>query len=124
MRSLEEAIIRTMAQFGIVAGRLQGSTGVWLEPETPRARKICAMGVKCSRWVTMHGLALNVNTDLSYFDYIVPCGISDKRVTSMKAELGTEVDIEEVKNVLRHEFGSVFHAKILQTHEDTDVFNS
>lgn len=124
MRSLEEAIIRTMAQFGIVAGRLQGSTGVWLDPETPHARKICAMGVKCSRWVTMHGLALNVNTDLSYFNYIVPCGISDKRVTSMKAELGAEVDIEEVKNVLRHEFGSVFHANILHKHEDTDVFNS
>jgi lipoyl(octanoyl) transferase len=121
MRSLEEAIIRTMAQFGITAGRLPGATGVWLDPDTANARKICAMGVKCSRWVTMHGFALNVNTNLDYFGYIVPCGISDKRVTSMKAELNAEVDIEEVKNVLRHEFGKVFEANILHFHENMEV---
>lgn len=123
MRSLEEAIIRTIAHYGIKAGRLQGATGVWLEPETPQARKICAMGVKCSRWVTMHGFALNVNTDMRYFDYIVPCGIGDKKVTSMKSETGHEVDMEEVKDTLRHEFSNVFNAEILHSPVDKDVLN-
>jgi lipoyl(octanoyl) transferase len=114
MRNLEEVIIRTLSHYGIVAGRLPGATGVWLDAEVKgRARKICAMGVRCSRWVTMHGFALNVNTDLHYFGYIVPCGITDKSVTSMEQELGKTVDEQEVKNILRHEFGRVFDAEIV-----------
>ncbi len=117
MRNLEEVIIRTLASYGIEAGRLPGSTGVWLDPDVPgRARKICAMGVRSSRWMTMHGFALNVNTDLKYFGYIVPCGISDKQVTSIQAELGKVVDEQEVKEKLKQEFGSVFGAKILPFH--------
>lgn len=109
MRSLEEVIIRTIAHFGIEGGRLPGATGVWLDADDPaKARKICAMGVKCSRWVTIHGWALNVNTDLRYFDYIVPCGISDKGVTSLQRELGREVDMEQVKSRLKDEFETVF----------------
>jgi lipoyl(octanoyl) transferase len=116
MRSLEEVIIRTLAHYGIEAGRLAGSTGVWLDPEEKgKARKICAMGVKCSRWVTIHGWALNVNTDLNYFNYIVPCGITDKSVTSMNKELGRQVDEEEVKELLKKEFAAVFGAKIVLT---------
>src|SRR5690606_19392472 len=85
MRSLEEVIINAIAYYGIEAGRLPGSTGVWLDADNPsKARKICAMGVRCSRWITMHGFALNVNTDMRFFDYIVPCGIGDKAVTSMQ----------------------------------------
>jgi lipoyl(octanoyl) transferase len=114
MRNLEEVIIRTMAHYGLVCGRLPGSTGVWLDADIKgKARKICAMGVRCSRWVTMHGFALNVNTDLKYFDYIVPCGITDKSVTSMQRELGATIDALEVKDILRHEFGSVFNAEII-----------
>jgi len=114
MRNLEEAIIRLLAHYGIEGGRLPGSTGVWLDADVPgRARKICAMGVRCSRWVTMHGLALNVNTDLRYFDYIVPCGITDKSVTSLEKELGRPVDEQEVKTLLWHEFGTVFEAEIV-----------
>lgn len=114
MRSLEEVIIRTLAFYGIKADRLQGATGVWLDPEVPgRARKICAMGVRCSRWITIHGFALNVNTDLKYFDYIVPCGISDKAVTSMERELGFRVSEQDVRNVLRTEFGKVFESDIV-----------
>lgn len=100
MRLLEEAIILTLNDFGIKAGRIPGLTGVWLDDENGRnagpARKICALGVKASRWVTMHGFALNVNTDLSYFGHIVPCGIADKAVTSMQAELGQPVPMAEV----------------------------
>jgi lipoyl(octanoyl) transferase len=115
MRSLEEVIILTLAHYGIEASRLPGATGVWLDAGTVgRERKICAMGVKCSRWMTMHGFALNVNTDLSFFNYIVPCGINDKQVTSMEKELGRKVDVIEVKNVLKQEFGRVFIAEILQ----------
>ena len=114
MRGLEEVMIRMLAQYGIEAGRLQGSTGVWLDADVAgRARKICAMGVRCSRWVTMHGFALNVNTDLNYFNYIVPCGITDKSVTSMQKELGREVDEDEVKGRLITEFGNVFNATIV-----------
>jgi lipoyl(octanoyl) transferase len=113
MRSLEEAIIRTIAHYGIEGDRLPGSTGVWLEPNTPRARKICAMGVRCSRWITIHGFALNVNTDLNYFNYIVPCGIVDKSVTSMEKELGRKVNMEEVKEILVKEFAFVFNANII-----------
>lgn len=118
MRSLEEAIIRTLAQFGIEGDRLPGATGVWLNPDDPsRARKICAMGVRCSRWVTIHGFALNVNTDLRYFDYIVPCGISDKKVTSMEKELGHKVDEAAVKKILKREFATVFKADIVPFNE-------
>lgn len=114
MRFLEEVIIRTLAHYNITAGRLPGCTGVWLDPDNAaKARKICAMGVRCSRWMTMHGFALNVNTDMRYFDYIVPCGITDKTVTSMQKELGREVDFEEVKNILVQEFATVFEAEIL-----------
>lgn len=120
MRSLEEAIIQTLAQYGINSDRLPGATGVWLEPNTPRARKICAMGVRCSRWVTMHGFALNVNTELSYFDRIVPCGISDKGVTSMEQELGKKVDMEAVKQLLKEAFGRIFNARLV-THAPQEL---
>ena len=114
MRSLEEVMIRMLKRYGVTAGRLPGSTGVWLDADVPgQARKICAMGVRCSRWVTMHGFALNVNTDLNYFNYIVPCGITDKSVTSMQKELGHIVDEQEVKDMLREEFAHVFEAEIL-----------
>jgi lipoyl(octanoyl) transferase len=114
MRNLEEVIIRTLAHYNIEAGRLPGATGVWLDPDIKgKARKICAMGVRCSRWVTMHGFAFNVNTDLRYFDYIVPCGITDKSVTSLQKELGHTVEVQEVKDILRHEFGIVFNAEII-----------
>lgn len=114
MRFLEEAVIATLAHFGIVATRFDGLTGVWLDPETPKARKICAMGVKCSRWITMHGIALNVNPDLSYFGNIVPCGIQDKAVTSMAAELGRQIDLNEVREVLSQQMASLFNYQITQ----------
>src|SRR5690606_8417798 len=101
LRTLEEAVIRTLALYGIEAGRYPGYTGVWLDADNARARKICALGVRASRWVTMHGFAFNVNTDLSYFDNIVPCGIDDKDVTSMAREVGKPLDIEEVKGHLK-----------------------
>ena len=114
MRALEEVIIRTVAHWGISGDRLPGATGVWLDVENPaRARKICAMGVRCSRWLTMHGFALNVNTDLSYFGHIVPCGIADKGVTSMAAELGAVVDEAELKQMLLREFAAVFEAELV-----------
>ncbi|MDQ3072877.1 MAG: lipoyl(octanoyl) transferase LipB [Bacteroidota bacterium] len=113
MRYLEEVIILTLADYGIEAGRLPGSTGVWLDPESKiRARKICAMGVRCSRWVTMHGWAFNVNTDLNYFNYIIPCGISDKAVTSMEKELGKQVDITEVKEKIKKHFAAQFGCEL------------
>jgi len=104
MRYLEEAVILTLQDYGIVAGRVEGLTGVWIDAENKsKARKICAMGVKSSRWVTMHGIGFNVNTDLSYFSHIVPCGINDKAVTSMQKELGGPQDIQEVVgHLLRH----------------------
>lgn len=109
MRFLEEAIIRTLAEYGILAGRYPGYTGVWLDAEDDsKARKICAMGVKCSRWVTMHGWAFNVNADLDYFNYIIPCGIKDKDVTSIQRELGRKLDMEEVKTKLKGHFADVF----------------
>jgi lipoyl(octanoyl) transferase len=114
MRLLEEMVILTLAEYGIEAGRLKEATGVWLEPENPfKARKICAMGVRCSRWVTMHGFAFNINTDLSYFELIVPCGITDKSVTSLQKELGHEVDMEEVKAKLTRHFSTLFDAKMV-----------
>lgn len=106
MRTLEEAVIRTLGSYGINAGRMDGLTGVWLTNGTPR--KICAMGVKTSRWVTMHGLALNVNVDLAFFNLIVPCGINDKAVTSMKHETGTTYILDDVKRRLTRDLVSVF----------------
>ncbi|MDX1904988.1 MAG: lipoyl(octanoyl) transferase LipB [Thermonemataceae bacterium] len=113
MRSLEEVIIKTLADFDIEAGRIEGLTGVWLGSEADNPRKICAMGVKTSRWVTMHGFALNVNTDLKFFEYIVPCGIKDKAVTSMQKELSQAIPLPEVqKSIIKH-FENIFGAKFL-----------
>lgn len=108
MRYLEEAVIQTLKKYGIHGERYEGFTGVWLEPDTDRARKICAMGVKASRWVTMHGIGFNINTDLSYFSHIVPCGIEDKAVTSMQHELGEPVDMDEVKALLKEKLAEQF----------------
>ncbi len=114
LRTLEEAVILTMADFGLRGERYEGYTGVWLEPDIPeKARKICALGVRCSRWVTMHGLAFNVNPDLDYFKNIVPCGIDDKAVTSMQAELGKEVNINEVKKNLLHHISVLFNMEVV-----------
>jgi lipoyl(octanoyl) transferase len=114
LRFLEEAIIKTLEEFGLSATRSPGETGVWLDEGTPFARKICAMGVRASRWVTMHGLALNLNTDLSYFDHIVPCGIQGKGVTSLAKELGKPVDAESVKEKLKLHLGSLFEIEEFQ----------
>jgi lipoyl(octanoyl) transferase len=109
LRLLEEAVILTLKHYGIESGRITGCTGVWLDwDKGPKARKICALGVRCSRWVTMHGFAFNVNTDLSYFNNIIPCGITDKEVTSLEKELGHQVDIKEVKHILRINIGELF----------------
>ncbi len=109
MRSLEEAVIQTLGEFGIMAGRIPGLTGVWLDEHNPgKARKICALGVKTSRWVTLHGFALNVNTNLKYFEYIVPCGIHDKAVTSMANELHAQQNMEQVTSVLKEKLRQVF----------------
>lgn len=114
LRTLEEAVILTLADFGLKGERYEGYTGVWLDAAIPeRARKICAMGVRCSRWVTMHGFAFNVNPDLDYFKNIVPCGIDDKAVTSMKAELGHEVNINEVKKTLKHHISVLFEMDVV-----------
>ncbi len=103
IRFLEEVIIRVLAEYGIKSQRSEGETGVWLDVGTPFARKICAIGVRTSRWVTMHGFAFNVNTNLGYFDHIIPCGIKDKAVTSLQAEKGEEIDVEEVKQkIIKH----------------------
>lgn len=113
MRLLEDVIINTCADFGLDAGRIDGLTGVWLDHKEQKfPRKICAMGVKASRWITMHGFALNVNTDLRYFGHIVPCGIDDKAVTSLRQELGKEIDIELVKKSILKHFTSVFEMDI------------
>ena len=106
---LEEAVIRVCASYGIIAGRLEKATGVWLEGDTPRARKICAIGVRSSHFVTMHGLALNVNTDLRYFSYIHPCGFIDKGVTSLRQELKREVSLSEVKERLCEELKGLLY---------------
>ncbi len=108
LRYLEEAVIRTLAEYNIVGGRVKGQTGVWIDEDLPTARKICALGVKTSRWVTLHGFALNVNTDLDYFNNIIPCGITDKAVTSIQKELGKEIDIDEVKGKLKKHLATVF----------------
>ena len=114
LRFLEEVIIRTLADYGLKAERSEGETGVWLDVGTPFARKICAMGVRCSRWVTMHGFALNVNTDLGYFDNIIPCGIRGKAVTSLNVELAKEtVNVEEVKQRILKHFQELFETELL-----------
>ena len=113
MRNLEEVIIRTMADYGLHGDRSKGETGVWLDVGKPYARKICAMGVKASRWVTMHGFAFNVNTDMKYFDYIIPCGIKGKQVTSLEQELGQKVNIEEVKDRIKKHFSEVFDCQFI-----------
>jgi len=112
LRYLEEAILLTLEEYDLNGARSIGETGVWLDVGTPFARKICAMGVKASRWVTMHGFALNVNTNLSYFDYIVPCGIKGKAVTSLAKELGREIPCKEVKDKLKVHLANLFEATI------------
>ncbi|MHA4809898.1 lipoyl(octanoyl) transferase LipB [Flavitalea flava] len=114
LRELEETIILTLAAFGIKGERSPGETGVWIEPGIPgKERKICAIGVRCSRWVTMHGFALNINTDLSYFAGIIPCGIQNKTVTSLEKESGRPVPMAEVKKVLKRQFAKVFGVQIV-----------
>lgn len=116
MRDLEEAIIRTIEEYGLKGERSDGETGVWLDVGKPYARKICAMGVKTSKWVTMHGFALNVNTDLRYFEYIIPCGIKDKSVTSLARELErkfSDVEVLEVKEKIKKHFSEVFGAELV-----------
>ncbi|MEI9935184.1 MAG: lipoyl(octanoyl) transferase LipB [Ferruginibacter sp.] len=109
LRELEEVIILTLAEYNITGTRSRGETGVWIDPDIKgKERKICAMGVRCSRWVTMHGLPLNVNTDLIYFSNIIPCGIENKQVTSIEKELNRKVDINEVKEKLKKNFERVF----------------
>ena len=114
MRSLEEVIILTIGEYGIKGDRSKGETGVWIEPGIlGRERKICAMGIRCSRWITMHGFAVNVNTDLSYFNNIIPCGIVNKQVTSIEKELGYKVDFEDAKEKVKRNFEKVFDVKIV-----------
>jgi lipoyl(octanoyl) transferase len=108
MRFLEEAVILTLKDFGIESGRVDGLTGVWIDSDSKNARKICAMGVKSSRWVTMHGIGFNINTDLNFFSHIIPCGIDDKAVTSMQRELRREVDLKEVSRLLQNHLAELF----------------
>ena len=110
---IEESVIQTLKEYGIEAGRLDGATGVWLNSQGKNIRKICAIGVKASHFITMHGFAFNINTDLKYFDYINPCGFTDKGVTSLSKELGKPVDIEEVKKSLTEKISSVFNINLL-----------
>jgi lipoyl(octanoyl) transferase len=113
LRSLEEVIILTLADYGIAGGRSKGETGVWLDADIPgKERKICALGIKCSRWITMHGFAFNVNTDISYFEGIVPCGIENKQVTSLQKELASVVSLAEVKELIKKHFEQVFGCKL------------
>lgn len=122
LRTLEEAVILTLADYGIKAGRYAGFTGVWLDADNERARKICAMGVRCSRWVTMHGFAFNVNANLDYFKNIVPCGIDDKDVTSMQRELGYALDMEEVKGKLKQHISDLFGMSLtISTKDNTPL---
>lgn len=116
MRYLEETVIQVLKEYGVDGGRVEGMTGVWLgSPEENNERKICAMGVKSSRWVTMHGVGFNVNTDLTYFNHIVPCGIEDKSVTSLERELGHPVDMDEVKEKFMNHFATIFNAEYTHT---------
>ena len=114
LRSLEEVIILTMAEYGLKGDRSKGETGVWIDPDIKGAeRKICAMGIRCSRWITMHGFAFNVNTDLGYFNHIIPCGIQNKQVTSLKKELGYEIAMQEAKEKVKRNFEKVFGANVI-----------
>ena len=114
LRLLEETIILTLKEYGVESGRSKGETGVWLDAEDKfKARKICAMGVRCSRWVTMHGWGFNVNSDLNYFNNIIPCGINDKAVTSLNKEIGRDVDMAEIKEKLKKNFSELFEAEII-----------
>ncbi|MEO6549005.1 MAG: lipoyl(octanoyl) transferase LipB [Ferruginibacter sp.] len=114
LRELEEVIMLTLAHYGISGKRSKGETGVWIEPDIAgKERKICAMGVRCSRWVTMHGFALNVNTDLGYFNNIIPCGIENKKVTSIEKELGYKVGLQEVKEIIQQNFEKVFNVTLI-----------
>jgi lipoyl(octanoyl) transferase len=114
LRNLEEVIILTLADYGLKGARSAGETGVWLDPDIPgKERKICAMGVRTSRWITMHGFALNVNTDLSYFNNIIPCGIQNKQVTSLEKETGRKLDFEEVKEAVKKNFEKVFDVELI-----------
>lgn len=116
LRCLEEVVIRTLAEYNIKGDRSTGETGVWIEPDVKgRERKICAMGIRCSRWITMHGFALNVNTDLDYFNFIIPCGIQNKRVTSIQQELGYDVSMGEIKEKMKRNFEKVFQVQIVET---------
>ncbi len=112
LRTLEDVIIDTLFDYGLKGARISGETGVWLDPGTPFARKICAMGVRASRWVTMHGWAFNINTDLKYFQHIIPCGISDKSVTSLNIELGKKIDMLEVKQKVKYHFEKRFEVSL------------
>jgi lipoyl(octanoyl) transferase len=114
LRNLEEVIIQSLAEYGLKGARSAGETGVWLDPDLPgRERKICAMGVRTSRWITMHGFAFNVNTDLSYFNNIIPCGIQNKQVTSLEKELGSKINFEEAKEVVKRNFEKVFEVVLM-----------
>jgi lipoyl(octanoyl) transferase len=121
LRELEEVIVLTLAEFGITGNRSKGETGVWIDADLKgRERKICAMGVRCSRWITLHGFALNVNTDLSYFNHIIPCGIQNKKVTSMKEELGKSVSVDDVKESLKRSFEKVFFVELREKDFERD----
>jgi lipoyl(octanoyl) transferase len=114
LRNIEEVIIKTMAYYGLTGERSPGETGVWLDPSiSGRERKICAIGVRCSRWITMHGFAFNVNTDLGFFEHIIPCGIRQKQVTSLQQELGVPLNLEEVKAVVKQKFEEVFDVQLV-----------
>ena len=114
LRNLEEVVILTIAEYGIKGGRSKGETGVWIDEDIPgKERKLCAIGVRCSRWITMHGFAMNVNTDLAYFNNIIPCGIENKQVTSIQKELGYAVNYEEVKQKLKKNFEKVFESELV-----------
>ena len=114
LRNLEEVVILTIAEYGIKGGRSRGETGVWIDEDIPgKERKLCAIGVRCSRWITMHGFAMNVNTDLAYFNNIIPCGIENKQVTSIQKELGYAVNYEEVKQKLKKNFEKVFESELV-----------
>jgi lipoyl(octanoyl) transferase len=119
LRMLEEAIIKTCEGYGLVAGRIDGLTGVWINPTQEDARKICAMGVKASRWISMHGFALNVNTDLSYFSHIVPCGIATRGVTSLQQELGQKMDFQSVSDVVKGHLVDLFKMELVDVSRET-----
>ncbi len=110
LRNMEEVIIQTISEWGILGARSKGETGVWIDADIPgKERKICAIGVRCSRWITMHGFALNVNTDLTYFNNIIPCGIQNKQVTSIEKEIGEKADVTKVKSTIKQKFESIFN---------------